>query len=418
MRRIALINQKGGVGKTTSSVNLGAALARAGRKVVLIDLDPQANLSMHLDVQLGSGEASTYSVLLGDTPIERALRDTTTPNLRLIASCIDLSGAELELANSYGREMVLRDALDLWEKEHRERHGEAPADYVLLDCPPSLGLLAINGLVAAGEAVIAVQTEFFALQGMTKLVDVVQLLRRRLNPKLEITGILPCLYDSRTKLAREVLGELRSYFPGQVFQRAIAKNVKLAEAPSYGRTIFDYAPGSGAALDYELAAREMMAHEARDPDLAGRPAVPLSAAEPVTVVVPASERAPTSPAKRPPPPSAKRSAPVTDGRRADADVGGDAPEAPAADAMSESVPAAARDFRAEAAWPGAGCSSATASAVAILVETSVVLEPFRPAAAVKPTNGKLEVVEEPVETPLEDLPDLPPDAILLGRLED
>jgi chromosome partitioning protein len=275
MRRIALINQKGGVGKTTTTVNLGAALARAGRRVVVIDLDPQANLSLHLDVQLSSGEPSSYAVLLGNCSFAAALRDSATPGLRLLPSNIDLSGAELELANAFGRELILRDAIDAWEKEHRETHGEAPADYVLLDCPPSLGLLSVNGLVAAHEAVISVQTEFFALQGMTKLVDVVGLLRRRLNPRLEVTGFLPCLYDNRTKLAREVIAELRSYFPGKVFTRPIAKNIKLAEAPSYGKTIFEYAPESSGALDYELVAQEVMAQESRDSELAARyPAKP------------------------------------------------------------------------------------------------------------------------------------------------
>ncbi len=275
MRRIALINQKGGVGKTTTTVNLGAALARAGRRVVVIDLDPQANLSLHLDVQLASGEPSSYAVLLGNSSFAAALRDTATPGLRLLPSNIDLSGAELELANAFGRELILRDAIDAWEKEHREKHGEAPADYVLLDCPPSLGLLSVNGLVAAQEAVISVQTEFFALQGMTKLVDVVSLLRRRLNPRLEVTGFLPCLYDNRTKLAREVIAELRSYFPGKVFTRPIAKNIKLAEAPSYGKTIFEYAPESSGAQDYELVAQEVMAQESRDSELTARyPAKP------------------------------------------------------------------------------------------------------------------------------------------------
>jgi len=296
MRRIALINQKGGVGKTTSTVNLGAALARAGRRVVLIDLDAQANLSLHLDVQLASGEPSTYTVLLGGTPLEAALRESKTEGLRLLASSIDLSGAELELANSFGREMILRDALDQWEKEHRDKHGEAPVDYVLLDCPPSLGLLSVNGLVAAHEAIVSVQTEFFALQGMTKLVDVVQLLRRRLNPTLEITGILPCLYDNRTKLAREVLAELRSYFPGKVFQRAIGKNVKLAEAPSHGLTIFEYAPESSGAIDYELVSREIMAQEGRDVELTRRFAAKVIESLPATSA--------TIPARSDPEPSA------------------------------------------------------------------------------------------------------------------
>jgi chromosome partitioning protein len=271
MRRIALINQKGGVGKTTTTVNLGAALARAGRRVVLVDLDPQANLSLHLDRPAQGGEPSTYSVLTGATSFGESLRDTATEGLRLMSSHIDLSGAELELANAYGRELLLREAIDAWEQAEREGGGRAPADYVLIDCPPSLGLLSVNGLVAAREVVIAVQTEFFALQGMSKLVDVLSVLRRRLNPQLETCGILACLYDSRLKLAREVLAEIRRYFPGQVFQRAVAKNVKLAEAPSYGQTIFEYAPSSPGASDYAEVAREILAQEAeRDPELAQR----------------------------------------------------------------------------------------------------------------------------------------------------
>jgi chromosome partitioning protein len=271
MRRIALINQKGGVGKTTSTVNLGAALARLGRRVVLIDLDPQANLSLHLDCILRAGEPSIYTVLLGSTPLAQAVRPTSTPGLWLVGSNIDLSGAELELASAMGRESLLRDAVDTWEEEARARTGAAPADYLLIDCPPSLGLLSVNGLVAARETVITLQTEFFALQGMSKLIDVVQLLRRRLNPSLAVTGILPCLYDNRLRLAREVLGEIRKYFPGEVFRRPIAKNIKLAEAPSYGRTIFEYAPESSGAADYAALAMEVVDQESRDAELARLP---------------------------------------------------------------------------------------------------------------------------------------------------
>ncbi|HVS11386.1 MAG TPA: AAA family ATPase [Planctomycetota bacterium] len=276
MRRIAVINQKGGVGKTTTTVNLGAALAREGRRVVLADLDPQANLSLHLDLMPASRAATTYSVLLGNASIADALRDTSTQHLRLLPANIDLSGAEMELASAIGREQLLREALDLWEAEHRAAHGRAPADYVLLDCPPSLGLLSVNGLVAAREAIIALQTEFFALQGIAKLLDVVAVLKRRLNPGLEVTGILPCLYDSRLKLAREVLAEIRGHFGERVFRRAIAKNVKLAEAPSYGKTIFEYAPESPGAQDYALVALEVIAQEARDPELAALAGAPKS----------------------------------------------------------------------------------------------------------------------------------------------
>jgi chromosome partitioning protein len=272
MRRIAVINQKGGVGKTTTSANLGAALAEQGRRVVVIDMDAQANLSLSLGVELASDAPSTYTVLTGESTIAQALRPTALANLSLIGSNIDLSGAELELAGAIGREHLMRDALSQWESEHRKAHGTAPADYVIFDCPPSLGLLSINALAAAGEVLITLQTEFLALQGMTKLVDVVQILRRRLNPNLVITGIVPCLYDSRLKLAREVLGEIRKYFGAQVFPHPVRTNVKLAEAPSYGKTIFEYAPDSNGAQDYRWVAQEVMSREARDPDLAQLPA--------------------------------------------------------------------------------------------------------------------------------------------------
>jgi chromosome partitioning protein len=271
MRRIAVINQKGGVGKTTTSANLGAALAQQGRRVVLIDMDAQANLSISLGTELASDSPSTYTVLLGESTIAQALRPTAIEGLSLIASNIDLSGAELELAGAIGREHLMRDALAQWESEHRKAQGRSPADYVIFDCPPSLGLLSINALAAAGEVLITLQTEFLALQGMTKLVGVVQLLRRRVNPELVITGILPCLYDSRLKLAREVLGEIRRYFGAQVFPHPVRTNVKLAEAPSFGKTIFEYAPDSNGAQDYLLVAREVMLREGRDADLAGLP---------------------------------------------------------------------------------------------------------------------------------------------------
>jgi len=380
MRRIALINQKGGVGKTTSTVNLGAALALEGRRVVIVDLDPQANLSLHVDVQLRSGEPSSYSVLLGDGTIETTLRDTKTPGLKLLPACIDLSGAELELSNAFGREMILRDAFEQWEQKHRAAHGEAPADYVLLDCPPSLGLLSVNGLVAAQEAIIVVQTEFFALQGMTKLVDVVQLLRRRLNPSLDISSILPCLYDNRTKLAREVLGELRAHFPGKVFQRAIAKNIKLAEAPSYGKTIFEYAPESSGAADYLAVARELIAGEERDADLAARFPKPVVEEPKPTERVVAVRPAKPKRVKR------ETSAPTDDAATAESE----APEASRAQVNEDD-------------------SSSLDSANDGAAQTSLNSARQEPDAA--RVNGSAASHDE-------ELPDLPPDTELLPRYAD
>ncbi len=303
MRRIAVINQKGGVGKTTTSTNLGAALALGGRRVVAVDMDAQANLSQHFGVEAAEGDASTYSVLTGQSTFAQALRATSTPGLSLVPSHIDLSGAEMELAAAIGRETLLRDALDDWEKASIAESGAPPADYLLFDCPPSLGLLSINSLAAAHEVIITLQTEFFALQGMSKLVEIVQLLRRRLNPQLKITGILPCLYDSRLRLAREVLAEIRTYFPGQVFQHPVRTNVKLAEAPSYGQTIFEYAPESNGAQDHKRLAVEVASQEELDPTLAELPEL-FSAPAPAKPA-PAKDRA----VLQPTPPPAPQEAP-------------------------------------------------------------------------------------------------------------
>jgi chromosome partitioning protein len=270
MRKIAVINQKGGVGKTTTSVNLAAALAEQGRRVVLVDMDPQANLSLHLGLEVPPNAPSSYTVLHGATKIADSLHEAGVDGLRVLASNIDLSGAELELASAIGRDNLLSDAIELWVQEY-EGEGE-PADYLIFDCPPSLGLLSINALAAAGEVIITVQTEFLALMGMGKLVEVVNLIRRRLNPNLKITGIAPCLYDSRLRLGREVLGEIRKYFPGQVFSRVIRSNVKLAEAPSFGASIIEYAPESNGALDYRRLAVEVIEQEATHPELAHMPA--------------------------------------------------------------------------------------------------------------------------------------------------
>jgi chromosome partitioning protein len=315
MRRLAVINQKGGVGKTTTCANLGAALALSGRRVVLVDMDAQANLTLSLNAEVPPESPSTYTVLLGESTFGSSLRDTSTPGLRLLPANIDLSGAELELAAAMGREHLMRDTVAEWERESRtSAGGRPPADYVIFDCPPSLGLLSINALAAADEVLIAIQTEFLALQGMSKLVEILKLLKKRVNPRLEIVGILPCLYDSRLKLAREVLAEIRKFFPGQVLPCPVRSNVKLAEAPSFGKTIFEYAPESNGAQDYLALAREVVRGESRDPDLSGlgliaerapapRRETPEEAALATVVLIPA-----TPPAKDPEPRPGERPA--------------------------------------------------------------------------------------------------------------
>ncbi|MBU0754876.1 MAG: ParA family protein, partial [Planctomycetes bacterium] len=243
----------GGVGKTTTAANLGGGLARLGHRVLLIDIDPQANLSLHLNVDIARTEGkSIYDLLVRDASVEEAIVCTEEENLQIIPSHIDLCSAELELVNTVGREVILRDAL----RKYTAQNPESP-DYVLIDCPPSLGLLSLNALVLAQEVIIPIQAEFFALQGMGKLMEVVRLVKTRLNTGLEVSGIVICMYKAQTTLAKEVLNEVESYFGGIVYQSKIRQNIKLAEAPSHGQTIFAYDPYSNGAKDYMELAREV-----------------------------------------------------------------------------------------------------------------------------------------------------------------
>ncbi len=256
MRVIALINQKGGVGKTTTTVNLGAGLARQGKKVLAIDIDPQANLSLHLNINVFESGKSVYDLLVGRCPLKDVARETEIPNLQVVPSSIDLCSAELELVNTVGREVLLRDALYQFIDSLDE-----PLDYVLIDCPPSLGLLSLNALAAAQEVFVPIQAEFFALQGMGKLMEVVELVRNRLNPVLKVTGIVVCMFRAQTNLAREVLSEVRAFFGDVVFETRIRQNINLAEAPSHGKSIFDYAIHSNGAQDYLALTDEILAQE-------------------------------------------------------------------------------------------------------------------------------------------------------------
>ncbi len=255
MRRIAFMNQKGGVGKTTTVANLGAALALMKRRVLAVDVDPQANLTTHLDHQMDPEGPTVYEVLTGRATPAEAIVPTSTPGLHLLRSSIDLSGAEIELVSSFGRETILREAL---ERHLREMPAEERYHFLLLDCPPSLGLLSLNALTTATEVMIPIQTQFFAMRGMSKLLEVIRLVRKRLNPRLVIGAIIPSMADFRTNLTREVLEEIRQYFGEKVTRTVIRTNVRLAEAPSHGKTIFQYERYSRGARDFLDLAREIL----------------------------------------------------------------------------------------------------------------------------------------------------------------
>ena len=262
MRSIAVINQKGGVGKTTSSVNLASALATSGKRVCLMDLDPQAHASLHLGVTANDGEPSMYEILCGEAKMEDARRQASE-NLFVIPANLDLAAAELELAGEVGREMILRD---------RVEDDSEDFDYLILDCPPSLGVLTVNALVAVGEVFLPLQPHFLALHGLSKLLRTIEVVSRRLNSGLRLSGVMLCMYDSNTRLAAEVSTDLDEFFKvsegtreffreAKYFDTKIRRNIRLAEAPSFGKSIFEYAPDSNGAADYQSLAEEVIAQE-------------------------------------------------------------------------------------------------------------------------------------------------------------
>lgn len=246
---IAICNQKGGVGKTTTSINLAAYLAMAGKKVMLIDLDPQANATSGIGINKHDIKKSTYHILLEESELVDILQKTGIDNLTLAPSNLDLTGAEVELVGALGREYRLKRVLQK-EKEN--------FDFLIIDSPPSLGLLTINGLCAADSVIIPVQCEYYALEGLTQLHNTIRLVKENLNPSLGIEGVLLTMADFRTNLTREVIQEARNHFKEKVYKTVIPRNVRLTEAPSFGKPIALYDPGSLGAQKYEELSKEIL----------------------------------------------------------------------------------------------------------------------------------------------------------------
>ena len=246
----AIANQKGGVGKTTTAVNLAAYLSALGKRVLLIDMDPQANASSSLGVNKDKVEVSSYDVLLGNATAAKATLKNGKLNLAIIPSSPNLAAAEVELVGELAREYRLRQSLVTETDKY---------DYILMDCPPSLGLLTVNSLTAADGVIIPVQCEYLALEGLSQLTRIVQLVRQRLNPQLEIRGLVLTMYDARTALAQQVVAEVQKFFGSRVFSARIPRNVRLSESPSYGQPILTYAPNSPGAKAYAELTQELVA---------------------------------------------------------------------------------------------------------------------------------------------------------------
>jgi chromosome partitioning protein len=248
-RVIAIANQKGGVGKTTTSVNLGASIAERSFRVVVVDLDPQGNASTGLGIDYHNLDTSIYEVLVHDAPIEDCIEPTSYRNLFVVPSKLELAGADVELVTAFNRERKLQRALESIKEDF---------DFILIDCPPSLGLITVNALTAASEVVVPIQCEFYALEGLGQLMRNVKLVKDNLNPVLEVTSIVLTMFDPRTKLSQDVVAQVREHFGDLVCQTVIPRTVKLSEAPSFGQSILTFDPTSRGAVAYRELAEEVI----------------------------------------------------------------------------------------------------------------------------------------------------------------
>ncbi len=247
-RLIAVANQKGGVGKTTTAINLGACLAEQGFRTLVVDLDPQGNASTGLGINIRALDASMYDVIINDAPIDDCIEGSSVRNLFVAPASLDLAGAEIELVPAFSRELKLRNALGEVKDDF---------DYVLIDCPPSLGLLTVNAFAAATEVLVPIQCEYYALEGLGQLLRNVELVQRNLNPALEVSAIILVMYDARTKLAEQVAQEVRAHFGQKVLKHVVPRTVRLSEAPSYGQPIITFDPSSRGAIAYRELAKEV-----------------------------------------------------------------------------------------------------------------------------------------------------------------
>ena len=256
-RIIAIANQKGGVGKTTTTINLGAALARLGCKVLIVDLDPQGNASTGLGIATDDREYTTYELLLDDVSLSEVIKPTETPDLHIVPATVDLSSADVELVSNEKRSFLLHDALRQFAMD------DLGYDYILIDCPPSLNLLTVNGMVAAHSILVPLQSEFFALEGLSQLMLTIREVRQTANSALRIEGVVLTMYDIRNNLSQQVEADARENLGELVFRTVIPRNVRLSEAPSFAKSVLDYDPGSKGARAYVALAEELLKNHGR-----------------------------------------------------------------------------------------------------------------------------------------------------------